>query len=216
MAVVPNTIEGKIEFFEQRLPLWQANPGLLGLDAGELAAMAALTTQARAQYEAALASRIAAKAATLEQNNAVANMANYGGKLVNTIRNEAEKTNNPNIYAQAGIDAPKPPTPAGAPEQPTNLVASLLPGGGLRIAWDGSVAQSAYFSVYRRVGSAGAFTLLDSVDEKFFDDFGIPAGSSSITYYIDARRDEFRVSSGWFQVNFGAGGAVVTQLTMAA
>ncbi len=116
----------------------------------------------------------------------------------------------------ADIPAPSDPTPAGPPEQPTELSASLLPGGGLKLKWKGSVAQGAYFSVYRRLDGETNFTLLKSPKDKFYEDTAIPGGTSSVMYFIQAVRDGFTVDSGWFQVNFGAGTATVTTIGMAA
>ena len=114
------------------------------------------------------------------------------------------------------VGLPQPPTPAGPPEQPTGLAAALLPGGGLRLTWKGTLSQSAFFSVYRKLEGETNFSLLFSPAAKTYDDATIPAGTSSATYFIEGRRDNFAVPSGWYQVNFGAGGATVTSVSMAA
>jgi hypothetical protein len=216
MATVPQTIVGKIEFFEQHLPTWSVDPVAIGLNALEVADLATMTAQARADYETAQTSRVTAKGNTEIQNTTVGAMANFGGDLIKTIRAFAEKTDDSSVYAAAGIPAPQPPTPAGPPEQPTALAAALLPGGGLRLTWKGTLSQSAFFSVYRKVEGETNFTLLFAPAAKSYDDTTIPAGVSNVTYFIEARRDDFTVPSGWYQVNFGAGGATVTSVSMAA
>jgi hypothetical protein len=216
MATVPNTIIGKIQFFEQHLPVWAADPTAIGLVALELADLTAFTVQARADYETAQLNREIAKASTEDQATSVAAMADFGGDLIKTIRAFAEKTNDPAVYSTALIPPPAPPTPAGPPDKPTNLDAELLSGGGLRLTWKGTLSQNAFFSVYRKAEGESVFSLIDSPAEKFFEDMTIPAGANNITYYIQARRDTFRVDSAWFQVNFGSGATTVTELNMVA
>jgi len=216
MATVPSTIADKLAFFEQHLPVWAKDPVGIGLTAIQLASLANMVADARAAFDAAQDARAISRAATVSQSNAMSVMGEFGSDLVTTIRAFAETSNDPEVYAVAQIPPPAPPTPAGPPEQPTNLTASLTPGGALKISWKGSVASSAYFSVYRRAAGETAFTLLDSTDTKFYEDTSIPAGVNNVTYYIQARRDEFRVDSGWFQVNFGSGSATVTAISMAA
>lgn len=216
MALVPQTIVGKIQFYEEHIQFWAANPVAVGLEATDIAAFAPVVAQARADFDAALAARTAAQGATETQNFSVADMADIGAGFIDTIRAHAKKTGDNNVYALAGIPAPQPPTPAGPPDQPTQLTATLLPGGGLRLKWKGSVAQGAYFSVYRKVEGASSFTLLKSPKDKTYDDLSIPGGTTNVTYYIQAIRDTFTVDSAWYQINFGAGGATVTALSMAA
>ena len=55
--------------------------------------------------------------------------------------------------------------------------------------------------------------MLDSVNARDYTDSTIPAGSNSVTYIVQARRDDFRVDSGYFQVNFGSSSGVTTVTT---
>jgi hypothetical protein len=207
MSTVPQTIIGRIQFFEQHLPVWSISPTSLGLAPTDIVALNTLTSDARAKYDLALATRSAAKARTEEQNIAVDAMYDYGADLIKTIRAFAEKTGNPGVYALAEIPAPAAPSPAGPPEQPTNLGAAINPTtGALRLTWTGSVGQSAYFSIFRRAGEGSAFTMLDSTDAKFFEDASIPANTTSVEYYVQARRESFRVDSTSLVVRFGSGG----------
>jgi len=216
MPTVTNTILGKLSFFEEHLPVWAVDPAAIGLDAAQIASLSILVAAARTDFDAAAAIRNSAMAATEAQNNSINAMYDLGADLIKTIRAYAETTNDPGVYVAAEIPAPSPPTPAGPPEKPTELAVGLLPSGGLHLTWKGTLSQSAYFSVYRKAEAESSFTLLDSPADKFFDDTTIPAGANNVTYYIQARRDSFRVDSAWFQVNFGSGATTVTELAMAS
>jgi hypothetical protein len=216
MATVPNTIIGKIQFFEQHLPVWAADPTAIGLVALEVADLANFTAQARSDFDLAQINRQISKASTEDQATSVSAMTDFGGDLIKTIRAFAEKNNDPAVYSTALIPPPAPPTPAGPPDKPTALEVELLSAGGLRLTWKGTLSQNAFFSVYRKAEGENVFTLLDSPAEKFFEDATIPAGANNLTYYIQARRDTFRVDSAWFQVNFGSGATTVTEINMAA
>jgi hypothetical protein len=216
MTTVTNTILGKLSFFEEHLPVWSVNPVAIGLDAAQIASLALLVTAARTDFDAVAAIRNSAAAATEAQNNSIDAMYAQGADLLKTIRAFAETTNDTGVYVAAEIPAPQPPTPAGPPEQPTALAVDLLPGGGLHLTWKGTLSKSAFFSVYRKAEAESSFTLLDSPAAKFFDDTTVPSGANNVTYYIQARRDTFRVDSAWFQVNFGSGATTVTELAMAS
>jgi hypothetical protein len=216
MTTVTNSILGKLSFFEEHLPVWSVDPAAIGIDAAQIASLALLVTAARTDFDSVAAIRNSAMAATEAQNNSIDAMYDLGADLLKTIRAFAETTNDSSVYVAAEIPAPQPPTPAGPPDKPSELAVELLSGGGLRLTWKGTLSKSAFFSVYRKAEAESSFTLLDSPAEKFFDDTTIPAGANNVTYYIQARRDSFRVDSAWFQVNFGSGATTVTELAMAS
>jgi predicted dehydrogenase len=216
MATVPTTILGKIEFYEQHLPVWSVDPAAIGISATDIIDMSAVVSQARADYDTAQASRNAAKANTEVQNTSVGTMADMGGGLIDTIRAFAKKNDDPGVYAAAQIPAPQPPTPSGPPDKPTELEASVLLPFGIGLAWKGSVAVGAYFGVFRKLSSETSFSLIETTGDKKFEDITLPAGVDGVDYYIAAMRDDFKVNSVTLQVRFGAEGATVSTLTMAA
>jgi hypothetical protein len=216
MATVPNTILGKIQFYEQHLPVWSVDPAAIGLVAADIIALSAVVNQARTDYDTAQASRNAAKANTEVQNTSVGTMADMGGGFIDTIRAFAKKNDDPGVYAAAQIPAPQPPTPPGPPEKPTELEAGVLLPFGVSLTWKGSVASGAYFGIFRKLTSETSFSLLKTLSDKSFDDTSLPAGVDGVDYYIAAMRDEFQVNSVTLQVRFGPEGATVSTLNMAA
>ena len=214
--VVPDSKPDMIAWYAERVDDWSANAATLGLDMAMITSLATYLENAQNAESSAFTARVESKAASVTYNNEATALREFGAGLVKTIKATAETSGDPNIYALALIPPPAPPSPAGPPEQPTNVTAQLLPGGGLRLTWKGSVAHGAYFSVYRRVAGESAFTLLKSPKDKTYDDTTIPAGTSSLTYFIQAVRDQNTVNSDWYQVTFGVGGATVTTIAMAA
>lgn len=217
MAVLPKSRDEMIAWFSDRITDWGANAAAIGLSASQVTELATILNTAENALSDATAARIDSKDKTVVYHATADALRDFGADLIKVIKAFAEATNNPNVYSTASVPPPAPPTPAGPPAQPTDMAAALLPGGGLRLTWKGTVSQKAYFSVYRRAEGETSFTLLDSPATKTYDDTSIPTGANSVTYYIQARRDEFRVDSAWFQVNFGSGaGTTVTTLSMAA
>ncbi len=214
MPVVPQTIIGKLEFYEEHLPVWSKDPAAIGLTPVQLVELANRTSAARAAYDAAHAARSAAKASTLSQAQSIDAMHDLGGDLIKTIRTFAETNDDPAVFVLAEIPAPAPPTPAGPPEQPTELAANFLLPFGIGLSWKGSVAQGAYFGIWRRLDGENEFTLVATSKEKSFDDQTLPAGAASVSYYISAHRESFTVNGSALSIQIGANGNM--SLSMAA
>ncbi len=212
--VLPASREQLINWFNERIAAWGADPAGIGLTAAQVADLAGRLAASDAALNDANAARIASKDATVVYHSETDDLRAFGADLIKTIKAYAETTNNAGVYAAASVPPPLPPTPAGPPDRPTDFEAELLSGGGLHLSWKGTTSKSAYFSVFRKAEGETDFTLLDSPKDKFFDDNTIPAGVNSVTYYIQARRDDFRVDSVHYTVSFGAGGTA--SLTMAA
>jgi hypothetical protein len=213
-GIVPNTQQEAISFFQARLPLWAVSPTSIGLTSAIVTDLASMVSSAQTSLNAATAARAASKNATVTLAHDLDAMRSLGGDAIKTIRAFAETTANPDVYTIASIPPPAVPTPAGPPEQPYNLGVSLNPTtGSLHLTWKGSSAQNAYFAILRRVGSEGPFVLLDTTTAKAFEDVTVPDGATTIEYFIQARRDEFRVDSIGLTVRFGTGGMSVTSGT---
>lgn len=213
-GIVPDAQQGAIDFFSSRLTTWAANAASIGLSAGQVTDIAQKVSDAQDRLAAALAARNASKSATLDLANAMADMRSFGGDVIKVIRNYAEITDDDNVYVLGDIPPVSPPTPAGPPEQPTELAASILLPFGLGLSWKGSIAQGTYFGVWRRISGESNYTLIGTSKTKTFDDQTLPAGTDSVNYSITAYRDEFSVASQSITVQIGANGT--TALSLAA
>jgi hypothetical protein len=214
MSTVPTKLVDKITFFETHLPVWAVNPTAIGLTALQVADLTSMTAAARGAYESALASRSISLAATGTQNDLVGVMGTFGSDLIKTIRAFAETTNDSSVYQSAQIPPPAPPTPAGPPPKPTNLEAALLLPFGIGLSWKGSVASGAYFSIWRKLDTETAFSLVETTNDKSFEDRSLPVGIASVEYYIAANRDAFTINSVALTVSMGADGTA--NISMAA
>ncbi len=205
MATLPRSKNEQIAFFEQRLPLWNANAAALGLSLPHLTELATQTTTARTDYDAAQVARSASLAATETQNFAVAGLTDFGADLIKLIRAKAQADNDPGLYALANIPAPAAPTPAGTPPVPTNLQADLQNDGSVKLNWKGTLSSGAFFTIWRTTDNAPTPTQIDSIAAKAYIDDSIPAATCAISYFIRAHRQQF-MSDASTPVNIALGG----------
>ena len=212
--VLPNSREQMIAWFNERAPTWAADPTGIGLTAANVAELVSRVSLAETSLSNATATRTSARDATVVFHNDSDDLRGFGADLIKLIKAYAESTNDPNVYAAASVPPPAPPTPAGPPDMPTNLAAELLNPFGLGLSWKGSVSQSAFFGVWRRLDSETDFTLLKSTTNKDFEDRTLPAGVNTVDYYIAAYRDDFQVNSTTLSLQIGANGT--SGLTLAA
>lgn len=213
-GIVPNTQQAAIDFYNTRLVPWATHFAAIGILAPQVAEMDTLVTDAQDKLAAALAARQAAKDATLDLAFAMEAMRAFGGELIKTIRTHAEITGDNQVYVLSEIPPVAPPTPAGPPVQPTELAARILLPFGLGLSWKGSIAQGAFFGVWRRLDGEAGYTLIGNAKTKNYDDQTLPAGTASVDYYITAYRDDFAVNSQPISVQIGANGT--TALSLAA
>lgn len=210
MAILPRDRLSMVQFFETHSPVWAANTAAIGLTAGQITSLASLVNAARSDYENQQSAIAAKLAATSSFHDSADVLRSFGADLIKVIKAFAESTDDPSVYNIAQIPAPQPPTPAGPPDQPTELSATFTFPWGIRLTWKGSVAQSAYFGVFRRLPGESTFTMIKTFKERVFDDTTLPAGVASVDYYVAAFRDNFQVNSTAIGLQFGPNGATTT------
>lgn len=192
MGTLPNSKSAQVEFFSDRINLWNDNAATIGLTSEEIAAF--LTTRinpAAEALEAARQAREAAKAATLAADDAVALMMDEGRGLVSKIQTTAKTSDNANaVYAAANIPAPQPRTPRGVPEQPVNINAEPTTSGVLNLRWGGTIEGRQWYDVARRVtdadGQISDWQVIGSAGERRFADSTLPAGTTGVQYRVRA------------------------------
>lgn len=193
MGTVPNSRLGTLEFYETHLPLWAADPTIIGLTLEAVTDLQGFVSTARTDYENAQTSRVASKGATEGFYNAIDTLRTAGSGALAEIRAFAKSTGNPGVYITAGIPAPAAPTPAPPPDAPTNLTIALQTTGEAVLKW--KVKQPApgaevFTVVYRRLNNTGAFTEFGATGEKTAIDATIPPGTQSVSYVLRARRGD--------------------------
>lgn len=189
MPVLPNKKSERLTWFEQRFPTWGNQPPQIGLTIAQVTQLGNLVSNARAAFDEAANARIAAKNATVMSDNAIREMVEFGSDLIKTIRNFAETTDNPDVYALASVPPPAAPQPAGAPVAPAEVSADPNADGTITVRWKGSLANQTFYSIWRRVGSNGNFVQMGAVASKSFIDTQVPAGTTSVSYVVRAQRN---------------------------
>lgn len=189
MGVIPQTVLGKIEFFEAHLPIWAQDPVSIGLTAPQIVALSTLVDAARAAYEAAQVLRDNARSGTLDQNLAVGAMFDLGADFVKTIRAFAQTNNDPSVYVAANIPAPAPNTPLGPPQTPKELTATLNTAGQITLKWGGTRAGGTSYAIERSTaGAGGPWSLIGTSEERAFTDSAVPRGHDFVSYRVTASR----------------------------
>jgi len=219
MSIVPDSRLGKIEFYEAHALVggpWAVNAAGIGLLPAAVTALGALTTQARAAFNAAEVARQAAKTATqnfYDKVRAMHSGPGAGQDLIDTIRVYAESKNDPNVYTLAQIPPPATPGVTPPPGTPFEFTVGLLQNGALELKWkcnNPSGTQGTVYEIKRRTGSTGPFNYVGPTGVKAFTDDTVTAGSPSVTYQITAIRSTQRGNPGQFTVSFGVGGPGLT------
>ncbi|MFG0285226.1 MAG: hypothetical protein ACF8R7_12450 [Phycisphaerales bacterium JB039] len=215
MRTMPNGRIDLIRFFEARLGAWSADPAAIGLSAQQLADLSAMVAAGRAALDDAEELRNLARAATLTFNDAVGDIRKAGGSALNTIRAFAEAGADPAaVYAAAQIPPRAQPSPAPAPQAPTDFAFTLLGDGALELRWSAPApipGAEVFTTIHRKLDGAGDFALLAGTGEESWTDRTIPAGTVSAQYMLRAlRRGQVSPPSAITTVYFAAAPASAT------
>jgi hypothetical protein len=205
MSLYPNTIDGKIQYFQSKNTPWAANAVAIGTTTGAVTALATKVSSAQAKLAIAIAAREAAKNATADLKLAVRDMVDAGMDIVKQIRTKAA-IDGPGVYILAQVPAPALPGPVPAPGQPTNFKVTLNPDGTVKITWkcpNPTAAVGTIYQIGRRVGGSGPFNMVGASGTRSFVDATVPAGVASVTYEVVAVRSTAMGTAGQFTVNFG-------------
>lgn len=232
MPVIPNDRLDQIVFCEQHIAPWTTNATALNLAVADVTSLNTKAVAARTAYNAVLAARQQAKAATEAYYNAVGIMVDKAREMVKVIKTQADTKNDPNVYVLAQIPAPTPPVSGSRtpPGKPTDVRAILNTDGSITLNWKSTNAASSSggsFLVSRRfsptaaspnpqyvvIGSAAGSGASESGGARSisFTDVTIPAGTAGMSYIITPRRGgKNGEPSEAVTVNFGGGGLSLT------
>ncbi len=218
MGIVPDPRLGKLQFYETHIIPWSNNAMAIGLDLGDVTSLATLTGAARIAYNAHLAAQQAGKSATQSFYDAIAAMhsgPNAGSDLIDTIKNFAQATDNPDVYTLAEIPPPAPPGAVPPPGTPYDFRVALLQDGAVELRWKNNNPEGTSGTVYevKRRDDGGPFNYIDTAGKKVFVDTTIPQGVGPMTYEITAIRAELRGNPAQFNVSLGSPGNIATTTT---
>jgi hypothetical protein len=195
-----------------------ANPTSYGLVAGQATAYGTLNTAFGTALALWLAPATRTKV-TLENKNAAREALIANAKMLAAIIQSTPTVTN-GQRAALGLSIRETPTPVGSLGKPTKLKVTLSETGALELGWSCSSprASGMTYQIYRRNAPDGEFTYIGGSGEKKFTDATLPAGSSQVTYQIQAVRSTAVGPWASFNVNFGVSsgnGAAKTSVTEA-
>lgn len=208
MSVVPKKTVERIQFYEDHTAPWAANAVAIGSTTTLVTDLTTKTTAARAAYDAQQAAQNVAKAATLTLENAMRALSQAGSDIIFQIRAKAGASGN-SVYALAQIPAPATPSPVGAPGTPSDFAVELNQDGSIVLKWkcnNPAGSSGTIYQIFRRDSAEGEFNYVGGTGAKKFLDQTIPAGTSSVTYQMQAVRSTQAGAWAQFNVNFGVAG----------
>lgn len=212
MAVLPTKKSELLTFLQTRAQTWVDKAADIGLTSGQANAVKSALETAADSFQAAEDARAASKSATMVSDDDIDTLRTAASDAVKSIRNFAERTNDPGVYASAQIPAPAAPSPLPPPNKATNLVASLESDGSLTISWKVSNANGSggvVYNVKRKLPGQSAFTLLGASGgaDKRFTDTTLPSTASGVQYVVYGQRGRVVGDpSETLIVTFGIGG----------
>lgn len=210
MSVMPDGKLDKLQFCEEHIAPFTTNAVAIGTTAAAVTDLDTKTVAARAAYERQRAARLAAKDATVDFDLAIRAAADAASAIVKQVKAKAA-TAGDGVYSLASLPVPQPPAPLGPLGKPYQFVVRLSEGGALELSWkctNPPGASGTIYQVSRRLGaSEGPFAYVGATGTKTFVDATLPAGSSSVTYRVQAVRSTSVGPEAVCLVSFGVGPA---------
>ncbi|QKK08818.1 MAG: hypothetical protein HND58_12050 [Planctomycetota bacterium] len=216
MGITPNSRIGKVTFYETHISPWATNALAIGLEVAEVTSLGVATGAARTAYNEMIAARAASKAATQNFYNMVEAMHSAPGKgsdMIDTIKNYAQTTDDPNVYTLAEIPPPSEPGTVPPPGTPFDFRLALQQNGAVELKWKCNNPAGAPGTVYeiRRSVDGGEFVTLTTIGERTFLDETVPSTSGQVIYQITAIRSTLRGTPAQFNFRFGSGSGVQSE-----
>jgi hypothetical protein len=224
MSVLPQSRQGRLEYFEARVNTWTTNAAAIGITPAQATAVKNAAGTNRTDFNAMMVARDAAKSSTNTFYTTNNTLVDLGRDMIKTIKAFAATTNNPMVYSLANIDPPAPPTPVPAPDVPANLTGSVTADGVVTLTWKATpsgASSGIFFIVERKRASEANYSVLTATVEKAAMDPAAHVEASQVQYRVKAVRGA-DMSEWTTPVSFnfagGGGGFAVTsgELKMAA
>lgn len=208
---LPRTIPELINWSNTHSDLWMTNAAQIGLSAAQATAFKTLVGSLVSNNTAAESARQASKDATMNLGDSVGAVRSIAGAYINVIKAFAQSTENPAVYALAGVSPSDGPSTLPPPVPPQQFSATVNANGSLTVRW--KVSQPAgltgvQYLVSRRLAGQTAFTIVSSEGaNKSFTDQTLPFGIDRVDYIVQPKRGEvLGEMSAVYAVQFGTVG----------
>ena len=207
MRLVPESNQGKVDFYQTHIGNWQAHAQELEIPPNVMSALAQNLQEAREAIAAQSRARQEAETATQRANTAVQKLSRLGGSTILRIRARAQVTD-AGIYTIAQIPPlKKNRTTVAPPGVPHTITTSLLTNGWVRLGWKSRnprAAQGVMYEIKRRIGNDGPWEKLGDLPKKRYIDRTIPPGTAQVEYRIRAFRPNDKSDWAIHLVEFGS------------
>jgi hypothetical protein len=210
----PRTEQSYIAWARARVNQWLGNQGVppnIGLSTDQVASADALVSELEARYTNMVNLRTQAETATGQKDATLAETETFMAGMVDIIDGFAKSTGNPEVYALAGIPAPKKGSARTEAPVPTDPRTIVTPGGNVVFRFSVVTGGGAVYPVQRRAitldGFNGPWTDMGfATTLKTFTDNNAQAGVAGYAYRAATRLTNGVQSewSDWGVANLGA------------
>lgn len=186
--------------------------GDYGLSQAQAAEYAVLNSIWRSAYLAAINPQTRTKSRIRAKDDARAAVCARAADLAKIISGTASVTSQQKL--DLGLNVRAAPSPMPPPGTPNAFRVELLADGSIELRWKckhPGRAAGAIYHIYRNDAASGKFQFLGSSGKRRFTDQTLLAGSTGVTYQVQAVRSTAVGQPAQFNVNFG-----VTRITRAA
>lgn len=194
-----------IDWITEHIAQWTANAASIGVAPADVAAVAGQTSSAVTARSAAGTARQASKDATLDYYDKAKDAMDGARDLILQIKSYAVSTGDPQVYVLAGISPRDEPGETPAPESPSAITATLLPGGPLLLKWKCRGPSGTFYIVHRKLSGESAYSMIATVTDKAFTDNNLPKGVDEVFYQINAQHRDKLTLGDIKLVQLGAG-----------
>ncbi len=208
---IPSNIPEFINWCVAHDSQWTSNSTLINLTTAQTTAYHTVVLAMTKANDAAEMARMASKEATMQLQNAIDAARGLSSVYVDIIKNYAQSSHNPNVYALGGVSPGNAPGTAPLPVAPTQFGASVNPDGSLTIKWKASQPEGAtgvQYRIMRRINTtSGPYTIVSTEgSNKSFTDMTLPVGVDRVEYIVQPTRPAGIVGpqSNVFAVQFGS------------
>ncbi len=210
----PRTEQAYIAWARARVNQWLGNQGVppdIGLSLEQINSADALVTQLETRYTNMVNLRTSAETATGQKDASLAETDSYLAGMIDIIDGYAKSTGNPEVYALAGIAAPKKSSARTEAPVPTDPRTIVTPGGNVVFRFSVVTGGGAVYPVQRRAITLEGFNgpwvdMGFATTLKSFTDNNAQAGVAGYAYRAATRLTNGVQSewSDWGVANLGA------------
>ena len=195
-------------WLEAHIDAWSLDPAAIGLTGAQVAQLQGDIAGVRDDFTGVQEIRAQSEARTEQFHSSADDLHDTAADLILAIKSFAATSgNSAGVYNAAGMTPKQSAKPAATPDQPGDLRARLNGTGTVTITWSGRGPTGTVYNVMRRLHGETVFAIIGqgSGREKSIVDGGVPAGTTRVTYVVQAvRGGDVSAPSSAMSVLFGA------------